>query len=102
MVIVRFPVHLFIPQSFDPVQICGIPCGINAESAERKASGGLALSIDGISFVVASILFLAIALLSAYLPSRRAMHVDPMVPLSPQQPIRLRPRSSSVTASERL
>jgi predicted permease len=38
-------------------------------------------SIDGISFVGVSILFLAIGLLAAYLPSRRAMRVDPMVAL---------------------
>jgi len=37
--------------------------------------------VDGISFAGVSILFLVIALLAAYLPSRRAMRVDPMVAL---------------------
>jgi ABC-type antimicrobial peptide transport system permease subunit len=38
-------------------------------------------TIDGISFAGISLLFLAIALLSAYPPSRRAMRIDPMVAL---------------------
>jgi hypothetical protein len=38
-------------------------------------------TIDPISFVGVSLLFLAIALFAAYVPSRRAMRVDPMVAL---------------------
>ncbi len=37
--------------------------------------------VDGISFVGVSFLFLAIALFATYLPSRRAMRVDPIVAL---------------------
>ena len=35
-------------------------------------------NVDGISFGGVSLLFLTMALLAAYIPSRRAMRVDPM------------------------
>jgi putative ABC transport system permease protein len=38
-------------------------------------------TIDGVSFAGVSLLFLTIALLAAYPPSRQAMRVDPMVAL---------------------
>jgi putative ABC transport system permease protein len=38
-------------------------------------------TVDGVSFVGVSLLFLMIALLAAYPPSRRAMRVDPIVAL---------------------
>ncbi len=38
-------------------------------------------TVDSLSFAGVSLLFLAIALLASYVPSRKAMRVDPMVAL---------------------
>jgi ABC-type antimicrobial peptide transport system permease subunit len=60
--------------------LVGISLAIGASYLLRGVLYGLT-GIDGISFVSVSVLFLAIALLASYLPSRRAMRVDPMVAL---------------------
>ena len=39
-------------------------------------------TVDSISFAGVSLVFLAISLLASYVPSRKAMRVDPIVPLS--------------------
>jgi predicted permease len=58
----------------------GMVLAVGASYLLRGILFGLHL-IDGISFVGVSLLFLAIALLAAYPPSRRAMRVDPVVAL---------------------
>jgi len=74
---------LMLRESTRPVVmglIVGVCLALGASYLLRGEIYGLN-TVDGISFVSVSILFLAIALLAAYLPSRRAMQVDPMVAL---------------------
>ena len=60
--------------------VVGMSLAVGASHLLRGVLYGLR-TVDAISFVGVSTLFLAIALLAAYLPSRRAMRVDPMVAL---------------------
>jgi macrolide transport system ATP-binding/permease protein len=60
--------------------LVGMVLAVGASYLLRGILFGLHL-IDGISFVGVSLLFLAIALLASYPPSRRAMQVDPVVAL---------------------
>jgi ABC-type lipoprotein release transport system permease subunit len=53
---------------------------VGASYLLRKVLYGLS-TVDGVSFGGVVLLFLSIALLASYLPSRRAMRVDPMVAL---------------------
>jgi ABC-type antimicrobial peptide transport system permease subunit len=74
---------LMLRESTRPVVvglIVGVFLALGASYLLRGGLYGLNM-IDGVSFVGVSILFLAIALLAPYLPSRRAMRVDPMVVL---------------------
>jgi ABC-type antimicrobial peptide transport system permease subunit len=74
---------LMLRESTRPVVVglvVGVCLALGASYLLRGVLYGLN-TIDGVSFVGVSILFLAIALLAAYLPSRRATQVDPMVAL---------------------
>jgi ABC-type antimicrobial peptide transport system permease subunit len=74
---------LMLRESARPVVvglIAGMCLAIGVSYLLRGVLYGLS-TIDGISVVGVSALFLAIALFASYLPSRRAMRVDPMVAL---------------------
>ena len=74
---------LILRESTRPV-IAGLFAGmllaIGASHVLRGLLFGLN-TVDGVSFIGVSLSFLAVALLAAYPPSRRAMRVDPMVAL---------------------
>ncbi len=74
---------LILRESTRPVLaglLVGMCLAIGASYAPRGLLYGLK-TVDGISFIGVSQLFLAIALLAAYAPSRRALRVDPIVAL---------------------
>ena len=73
---------LILGESTRPV-IAGLLAGmVLAVGVSYLLRGALWVNtVDGISFAGVSLLFLAIALLAAYPPSRRAIRVDPMVAL---------------------
>jgi hypothetical protein len=58
----------------------GMILAVGASYVLRQLLYGIS-RVDGISFIGVSLSFLAIALIAAYPPSRRAMRVDPMVAL---------------------
>lgn len=60
--------------------LAGMIFALGASYLLRGVLHGLS-PVDGVSFAGISLLFLAIALIASWLPSRRAMHVDPMVAL---------------------
>ena len=75
--------QLMLRESTRPVLaglVVGVPLSIGASYLMRGILYGVNV-VDGISFVGVSLLFLAIALFATYLPSRRAMRVDPVVAL---------------------
>jgi predicted permease len=75
--------RLILRESTRPV-IAGLLVGMFLAAGASYLLRGLLYglnTVDGISFVGVSLLFLAIALLAAYPPSRRAMRVDPTVAL---------------------
>ncbi len=75
--------QLMLRESTRPVLaglVVGMPLSIGASYLMRGILYGVNI-VDGISFVGVSLLFLAIALFATYLPSRRAMRVDPVVAL---------------------
>jgi putative ABC transport system permease protein len=74
---------LMLHESIRPVLaglLVGVTLSIGASYLLRGILYGVNI-VDGVSFVGVSLLFLAIALLATYLPSRRAMRVDPVVAL---------------------
>jgi ABC-type antimicrobial peptide transport system permease subunit len=74
---------LMLSESTRPVLaglLVGVTLSVGTSYLLRSILYGVNI-VDGISFVGVSLLFLAIALIATYLPSRRAMRVDPVVAL---------------------
>jgi putative ABC transport system permease protein len=74
---------LMLRESTRPV-LAGLLVGVTLSIGTSYLLRGIFYGVnivDGISFASVSLLFPAIALLAVYIPSRRAMHVDPMVAL---------------------
>jgi predicted permease len=74
---------LMLGESIRPVfagLLLGTCFAVGASYLLRRILYGLN-AVDGISFVGVSALFLVVALFAAYVPSRRAMRVDPVVAL---------------------
>jgi ABC-type antimicrobial peptide transport system permease subunit len=74
---------LILRESVRPVLaglLVGMVLAVGASYLLRGVLYGLN-TVDGIAYPGVSLLFLAIALLAAYPPSRRALSVDPMVAL---------------------
>ena len=74
---------LMLRESTRPVLagiLAGMVMAVGVSHLLHKVLYGLG-AIDGISFAGVAMLFLTIALLASWLPSRRAMRVDPMVAL---------------------
>ncbi|MPY90313.1 MAG: FtsX-like permease family protein [Luteitalea sp.] len=79
----RDVLELILRESTRPVLtglLVGMVLAVGASYLLRGVLYGLN-TVDGISFVGVSLLFLAIALLAAYAPARRALSVDPNVAL---------------------
>lgn len=79
----RAVLTLMLRQVIRPVLgglLAGMILAVGAAYLLREALLGVG-RVDGVSFAGVSVLFLAIALVAAWLPSRRAMGVDPMVAL---------------------
>jgi ABC-type antimicrobial peptide transport system permease subunit len=67
--------------------ITGTVIGVSSALALTRLLAGFLFEVrplDPIAFVAVVLLLGAIALLAAYVPSRRAMRVDPMVALRPE------------------
>jgi predicted permease len=74
---------LMLRESTRPV-LAGLLVGVTLSVGTSYLLRGILYGVnivDGISFVGVSLLFLTIALFATYLPSRRAMRVDPVVAL---------------------
>jgi ABC-type antimicrobial peptide transport system permease subunit len=74
---------LVLSESVRPVVagvIVGLLFAVGASSLLRRVLYGVR-TVDGVSFIGVSFLFLCVALLAAYVPARRAARVDPNVAL---------------------
>ncbi len=77
-------VRLILRDSTKPIVVglmAGMLLSIGAAYLLRGVLYGLSIVDNGIAFAGVSVLFLSIALVAAYMPSRRATRIDPMVAL---------------------